>query len=74
MENLRKKAIGNKFLSPGCGHSWDITWRVMILHGHEQCLCHHAAHPPMHDRFPSRTCIDTEIISSTKKDENLLST
>lgn len=50
MEDLRSKAVGNKFLFPDCGHGWDIIVRVMIPRGHR------SAHLPMHDPFPPHAC------------------
>lgn len=44
---FEEKSVGNEFLFPVCGHIWDITWRVMILHGEQQHLCCHALHPPI---------------------------
>lgn len=44
---FEEKSVGNEFLFPVCGHVWDITWRMMILHGQQQHLCCHALHPPI---------------------------
>lgn len=76
MEGLWRKAVGNLFLFLARGHGWDITWRVVILHGHQEHLFCQSVQSPMHDHFPlhARVTLTTFLVSSTKMDNNMLST